>query len=409
MDIRPIVSTLRRHKTAAALIALEIALTCAIVSNAVFLIGTRLDRVSRPSGVAEAELIQVQLVGVEKGVNAQALTRQDLAALRGVSGVRSVATTNQIPFGRSSWNSGVNLQPDQQNPTLIASTYLGNEDLVETLGLRLVAGRDFEHDEYVEFEALQSGAAIGAPAAILTSDLAERLFPGESPLGKSIYVWGNSPVRVVGVVNNLMRPNEIDGAGNAYNSLLLSVTAPTLYGSSYLLRVERERRTEILEAAIAALETVSASRIVLPNGTRTFEAFRDDFYRQDRAMAWLLVAVCAALLIVTALGIIGLASFWVQQRTRQIGIRRALGATRGQILGYFQTENFLITTFGILIGMTLAFTINALLMERYELPRLPWHYLPAGAVALWLLGQLAVLGPAMRAAAVPPAVATRNV
>jgi putative ABC transport system permease protein len=124
---------------------------------------------------------------------------------------------------------------------------------------------------------------------------------------------------------------------------------------------------------------------------------------------WLLVAVCIALLVVTALGIVGLASFWVQQRTKQIGVRRALGATRGQILRYFQTENFLLATLGIVIGMMLAYGINQLLMGKYELPRLPAIYLPIGAVVLWLLGQLAVFGPARRASAVPPAVATRTV
>ncbi|MFT4199020.1 MAG: FtsX-like permease family protein, partial [Pseudoxanthomonas sp.] len=92
-----------------------------------------------------------------------------------------------------------------------------------------------------------------------------------------------------------------------------------------------------------------------------------------------------------------------------IGIRRALGATKGQILRYFQTENFLLATLGIVIGMGLAFGLNQLLMSKYELPRLPWPYLPIGALALWLLGQLAVLWPARRAAAVPPAVATRSV
>ena len=108
-------------------------------------------------------------------------------------------------------------------------------------------------------------------------------------------------------------------------------------------------------------------------------------------------------------GIVGLASFWVQQRTRQIGIRRALGATRRQILRYFQTENFLLATLGIVIGMVMAYGINMLLMEKYELPRLPALFLPLGAVTLWLLGQIAVLGPALRAASVPPAVATRTV
>jgi putative ABC transport system permease protein len=99
----------------------------------------------------------------------------------------------------------------------------------------------------------------------------------------------------------------------------------------------------------------------------------------------------------------------VQQRTKQIGVRRALGATRRQILRYFQAENFLLATVGIVIGMLLAYAINQFLMGKYELPRLPAMYLPAGAVVLWLLGQLSVLGPARRAAAVPPAVATRSV
>jgi putative ABC transport system permease protein len=126
-------------------------------------------------------------------------------------------------------------------------------------------------------------------------------------------------------------------------------------------------------------------------------------------MADILIGVIAALLLVTALGIVGLASFWVAQRRRQIGIRRAVGATRADILLYFQTENFLIVTGGIALGIALAFALNLLLMTHYELPRLPLYYLPIGALVLWGLGQLAVLGPALRAAAVPPVVATRSV
>lgn len=126
-------------------------------------------------------------------------------------------------------------------------------------------------------------------------------------------------------------------------------------------------------------------------------------------MAGMLVGVIAALLIVTALGIVGLASFWVAQRRRTIGVRRALGATRGNILHYFQTENFVLATFGIALGMVLAYGINLFLMSHYELPRLPGIYFPVGAVLLWLIGQVAVLGPALRAAAVPPVVATRSV
>ena len=111
---------------------------------------------------------------------------------------------------------------------------------------------------------------------------------------------------------------------------------------------------------------------------------------------------------VTAFGVLGLASFWVQQRTKQIGIRRALGATRGNILRYFQVENFMLSSAGIVLGLLLAYGLNLLLMHYYELPRLPLAYLPVAALLLWLLGQLAVLGPARRAASIPPAVATRS-
>ena len=89
-------------------------------------------------------------------------------------------------------------------------------------------------------------------------------------------------------------------------------------------------------AVDAALNKVDPSRIILDR--QTFAEIRANYFKQDRAMAYLLVGVSLALLMITALGVVGLASFWVQQRTRQIGIRRALGATRGDILRYFQTR-----------------------------------------------------------------------
>jgi putative ABC transport system permease protein len=142
---------------------------------------------------------------------------------------------------------------------------------------------------------------------------------------------------------------------------------------------------------------------------QTYSQIRAKFFQRDTTMISLLIASALGLLFVTALGITGLANFWVQQRTRSIGIRRAIGATRSDILRYFQTENFLIVTFGVVLGVLLAVGLNLLLMKHYELPRLPLWYLPVGAVVLWVLGQLAVLSPALRASNVPPMVATRSV
>ncbi len=407
MDIRPILSTLRRHKTAASLIVLEIALSCAIICNAVFLIDTRLDRMDRVSGLAENELVHVQLAGIGVDDNAAALTREDLAALRAIPGVHAATLAGQIPYGNSASYGSINLEPDQHTPTLTTSSYRGDEQLLDTFGLRLIAGRAFTADEYVDLEALQAPESeVELSSVIVSQATAEGLFPGENAVGRMIYGGSDDPFRIVGVVEHLIRPNDMGGPADAGLTLVLPIRLPYTQGW-YVLRTDPERRDEVLDAAVAALERNGPNRIVLDRDT--FAQVRDAYYAQDRAMAWLLVAVIVGLLVVTALGIVGLASFWVAQRTKQIGVRRALGATRGQILRYFQTENFILATFGIVIGMALAYGINLMLMERYELARLPAIYLPIGAIALWLLGQVAVFGPARRAAAVPPAVATRSV
>ena len=409
MEFRPILSTLLRHKTAAALIVLEIALSCAIICNALFLIGNRVERLNLVSGVAEKEVVRVQLTGIGEDDNAEALTRSDLALLRGLPGVKAASVTNQIPFVSSSWNTSINLAKDQQKATLHATIYMGDEQFLATLGPRLVAGRHFATDEYIEGSALDGpGNNVSIPSTIITQSMADKLFPGQSALGKSIYSWGEEPTRIVGIVDHLVRPSEQGGAVAHEYSMILPIHVPYTFGGNYLLRTEPSRRAEVLKAAVSALEKNGPNRIILEDNTKTMEELRAKYYRQDRAMVWMLVAVIVALLVVTALGIVGLASFWVQQRTKQIGVRRALGATRGQILRYFQTENFLLATIGIVLGMLLAYAINQLLMGKYELPRLPLYYLPIGAVLLWLLGQIAVYGPARKAASVPPAVATRS-
>ncbi len=407
MDIRPILTTLRRHKTAAALIVFEVALTCAIICNALFLIQNRIARLQRPSGMAENELVVVRVSNIGGTQESDAQTQSDLAALRALPGVRAAAVANQVRYGDSAWNSGYGPKPNQQVATASAGVYFGDTQLIDTLGLKLLAGRNFREDEIVALSQRLKPGAPPIPVTIITRALADKLFPGQDPLGRPIYSGDEDGARVIGVVEHLMRPNEFDGPASADYSVIMP-TRTDYDNGIYLLRVaDPSRREDVLKAASQALTRNGPQRI-LSKSNDTVEAMAAKFNRTDRAMVWLLGAVCAALLIVTALGIVGLASFWVQQRTKQIGVRRALGATRGQILRYFQTENFLLTSIGIVLGMVLAFAINLLLMKYYELPRLPALYLPLGALSLWLLGQLAVYGPARRAAMVPPALATRS-
>jgi putative ABC transport system permease protein len=404
MDILPILTALKRQKTAAALIAIEIALCCAIVCNALFLIAQRVERAGMTSGAAETELVRLRAAGLGVEPDAIGRARADVAALAALPGVKAATMINQVPYGDSSWNSSVRLSADDTTSAASVGVYYG-EQLIDVLGLRLVAGRDFEPEEYADFEDIVAGSSLEPAAVIVTRTLARVLFGDDNPLGQELYV-GRQASRVIGVVDRLQRVGRSDDAVYAESSMILPVRMSPPWGQ-FLLRTEPAMRESILAAARQTLSELSPNRIVLD--ANTVEQMRSDYLRRDRVMAGILIAVVASLLIVTALGIVGLASFWVQRRRRQIGIRRALGATRRQILRYFQTENFLIVSAGIVLGMLAAYAISGWLMQQYEMPRLPWLYLPAGAVTLWLLGQIAVLAPALRAAAVPPATATRTV
>ena len=405
LQIRPILSTLRRHRTAALLIVFEIALTCAIVCNAVFLIANRVERLRFATGLADNELVVVGTRSIGRNANAAAGTREDLAALRALTGVRSADLVAGIPFGDQMSMSGVSMKLAQETPTITAAIYQGDVGLPATLGLRVVAGRGFNADEILEEADVEKEGNYKFAGIIVTRAMAERLFPDGNAVGKTIYVFGDEPSRILGVVDRLIvsRPDRGDQAD------LYSVILPirnTFDSGNYVLRSEPGQREAVMKAAVAALERVNPHRVAQAH--KTFEDMHADFYRTDVSMVWLLASVCVALLVVTAFGIVGLASFWVQQRTKMIGTRRALGATRGQILRYFQTENLLLTSAGIALGMLGAFAINQWLMTQYELPRLPALYLPLGALALWALGQVAVLAPARRAAALPPAHAMRG-
>lgn len=402
MDIRPILTALRRHKTTATLIVLEIALSCAILCNAVFLINNRLNLMERPSGLAESEVVRVRIYKTD--TDAAARTEQDLVSLRSLPGVQAAAAANSLPLGLRGRSLDILLNPGQ--PALFeAAYYVGDEQLLDAMGLNLVAGRRFTANELLDWSTLaEEGNTDAIPAVIITRSMANRLFPDQDPLGKSFYAWDDSPITVVGIVEHLAQAHGYNDPAVYDYSVLLPIRGAF---PNYVIRVEDpERRAETLKLAVDALKKNDPGRIILRQ--ETVEEMRDSYYEKDQEMAWLLVIVCAILLIVTALGIVGLASFWVQQRTRQIGVRRALGATRKQILRYFQIENFLLASIGIVLGMIAAYAANLYIMRQFELPRLPLIYLPVGAVTLWVLGQIAVLAPAMHASRITPASAARS-
>jgi len=403
MQIQPILSALKKHKLATVLITLEIALACAVLCNATSMIATRLSAMSIVSGVDEASLGVIAVTGFEPE-RADDVNARMVSGLGKVPGVESVHVISTVPFGTPWGAAGITL--DRKTYPAVVGVYEGDPGTPKALGLKLVAGHWPVAGDYQSQP--EHGWLPASSRVLVTRALANKLWPGAPAVGK-VFWQGESRCRVVGVVANLAmaHPRHWGNRAPGWSVFLPAQPGGRLAGT-YLIRADPQDLERVMVAARAKVRNIAPGVVLDHDASHTIGYLRDRFFKADRAMAGLLVGVIVALLGVTALGIVGLASFWVSQRRKQIGVRRALGATRGDILRYFQTENFLIVTFGVALGIVLALGINLVLMNVFEVALVPFWYLPVAAVVLWILGQLAVLAPALRASNVPPVVATRS-
>lgn len=407
--MHPIIKALKHHKTAAVLLTLEIALTLAIVANALLVIGDRLGSMTVTTGLPDAELVSAKVSGTDPGISAtewEARTRADLAALRGIPGVESVANVNSVPLSPTGYTQlCLYLKPGSTDHLCGVALYAGSPGYLATLGLHVVQGRSFTDGDHERFDlfAVDPGAP---PPVIVSRAMADRLWPGENPLGKPVYFDkdGIRVSRVVGVSGHLLNP--VLAGDPAKDDLNLLMPVRDVRDGRFVLRV-RPGTADRVAATLPRVLAASDDRLVI-NKVQPFAETVHDYFRDDRALVWLLLGVIASLLALTGFGIFGLTGFWVQERVRVIGIRRALGATRTDIRTYFQMENLAIVTGGAALGAIMAWSLNLWLMLRYELPRLPLLPVAGGVLLVYAIGQLAVLQPSLRACRVSPLAAVRQ-
>jgi putative ABC transport system permease protein len=405
MEILPILSALRRNRVGAILIAIQIALTLAIVCNSLSIIRDRLSRMSAPSGIDEANIVTLSNIFVGNPASPDELLRSDLAVMRSLPGVLDAVVANSFPLRGGGWSNGVQLQPNQPKSTAHTTIYFADEHTMNAWGFHLLAGRWFTADEIGVFH---SNDTKSPTITVITQSLAKQLYPDGNALGKTIYLDDTTGTRIIGVVSDVGS----SWGGSDFGDTIAdnAIFAPYLFaydGGYYVLRTKPGQQAAVLKTVQQHLLDNNRKRVI--EKVRPFSEIRAKAYQDYRALSLILGTVCALLLIVTAFGIVGLTTYWVAQRRRQIGVRRALGARRVDILRYFQTENLLIAGAGSVAGIILALIGNLWLVTNVQMARMGPGYVVAGALIVLGLSQLATLYPAMRAAALPPAMATRNV
>ena len=399
MEIGPITRALLRNKTRFILIVLQIAVTLAVVTNAVNMIVEERKQMTKPSGFDDDNLIWVRSRNFapefDKLEYRIASAESDLRALRGIPGVKAVVNTNFLPWAGGGSSGEVKVVGGDGSPYR-TQQYAATPGFVQALGTKIVSGRDLR-DSDVDDDPNSTTATV-----IISRGLEKLLFKDKSAVGQQITTGPTGTISIVGVFGPFYNPYGFPI--HEYAAIFAGHVSRN--GARFLVRTE--------PGMLKQVAPMVEKRLLATNDGRNVELqpiaqVKSKYFRQNEIVIAAMGMVIFLIVVVTGLGIVGVTSFAVTERTRQIGTRRALGATKPAIIRYFLMENWIITNSGLILGIALAYGLNYLLVTNTSGVKLDWRYVVAGVLLLWTQGVLATLAPAMRAAAVSPVTATRTV
>jgi predicted permease len=329
--------------------------------------------------------------GGQKGF---AVWRQLLDRLKESPGVQSASLSGWGLFEGSS--SKQNLRIPGRPVDAFEHHYLPiSPRFLETMRIRLVGGRDFEW---------RDGQKESPSAVIVNESFARRNFPGESPLGKRFFQVGRG--------GTLIAQDIVGIAGDAKYDSVRDATPPTVYA---LLRPESwaslQVRTQLEPAALAALLRNELPRVhpaFRMTGVTLQSTLVDNTLVRERLLALLSGFFSIVAIVLVAVGLYGVLSYGVVQRTREIGIRVALGARPLRVVSLVLSEIGLVTLIGLVLGLAGGVAasqfITALL---YDVKPSDIWSIAAPLACLLFACSLSALLPALRAARVDPTTALR--
>lgn len=385
----------RRSILAGALIAAQIALSLALLFGAGLFTQTLRHLRAIDIGFNPDNLVLIQLDHEIHPEAAQAFFRQLLDRARDLPGVRMASLTSHAPFINSF--GAVTLQipglPPPKPGGYNTASFTGISDgYFRTLGVPLMAGRDFN-----------SGDRDDGPEtpAIVDQEFARRFFEGDA-VGKTFSYGARKPARVIGVAQTAKyRFLREDPQPAMY--VLVPRFLPTLYLQA---RVSGDPAI-LIERARSLVHSLDAS--VAVGSVETMEMQIDQSLSRERMLAFLSALLGCISVILAAVGLYGVLAFSVSRRTREIGIRMAVGAARREILAMVLRESLWIVGAGILAGMPLAWACGRLASTLlYGLTPQDAASATGATVLLMLTALTASLIPACRAARVDPMTALRN-
>src|SRR5688572_3709592 len=391
-----------------ALVAAEVALAFVLVVSAGLLLAsfarlTGVDPGFQPDRVLTLTIALPQ-TGYETTADMTAFTDEAIARMRAVPGVLHAGVVNWLPFG-SGWLAGdlIVEGPAQFPSGLDVTKTAASGDYFAAIGIPIVRGRTFDRRD--------DEAAPGV--AVVTEGLARRVWPGIDPIGKRVTLGFGRPdqqpwLTVVGVAGDVKQMALSDETQPAIYFPPAQAPRPSLLrdGLTFAVRTEGDPRA-VANALVRQLQAIDASlpvdRVATMRELLAYSVSTPRF----RWVVFTSFAVTALLLVVT--GIVGMLTYTVTRRTREIGLRMALGAGPAQVLRLIVRQALAMTTAGLLLGtVAAAFAARMLASYLFEVVPLEPSVFAAAALLVIALAAGAAYLPARRAAHLDPLRALRS-
>jgi predicted permease len=382
------------------LVVIEITVAMVLLVGAGLLTKSLYRLMNSDTGLASDHLalIQVSAVGntYQKSTEQVQLAEQVSQQIAALPGVRSVGITSQLPFGDGDGAAGFHRLdlPDPRVMQEVTRRYVSSGYL-PTLQARMLRGRSFPSNQDPTQPAV----------AIVNVTLVRQYFRDADPVGKR-FVWDGSktPVEIIGIVNDVQE-GQLDAAPRAV------VYAPFVQGpdNEFAVTVRTTQSEEALLAQMtAAVNRIDPGLAVVNPTTMRKRVLDSPSAYLHRATASLVGGFAAVALLLTVVGLYGVVSYSVNQRTREIGVRMALGAPRSSVYRMILKEAASLTAIGVFLGL-LCSTGAATFLRNLLFGTQPWDAATLAIVAVVLAASALIASfiPARRAAGVNPVEALR--
>ena len=329
-----------------------------------------------------------------------ALYSRLLAGIRALPGVAAAGVTETIPIGGATEATGLRIpgRPANPNESLIANYTVVSPGYFEAVGTPLLRGRTF----------VEGDTSTSLPVTVINSSMARRFWPDRDPIGRQV---GPGTTRfpaatIVGVVADVKRLSLREEPSPEMYVVYTQKVYPSLATMSVVMR-GRTSADVLVESAKTAVRAVDANLAVA--NVLTLDTAVDRSLASERFSALLLAAIAAIAAIVAAVGLYGVLAHSVAERTRELGIRMALGAERSRLVAMVLAEGVGLAAVGIVLGLAAAIGAGRFIASYlYGVAATDPVTLAAVSLTLGGVAVLASCVPARRATAVDPILALRS-